>query len=114
MYLLNSQQYFLKPGVKPLLPGDRGSGIEKPAVPLTAFTENFSSITFIAPPPFGSVMDRTCKRLDFVLADSFCVACKNAAWSRLWLGAALVLLALGFGIVYVLVAINFVSGVAVR
>lgn len=31
-----------------------GNGIEKPAVPLAAFTLNFSSILFNAPPPFGS------------------------------------------------------------
>ena len=34
--------------------GENGSGIENEAVPLTAFTANFSSMPLIAPPPFGS------------------------------------------------------------
>jgi len=47
--------------MNPFLEGEKGNGILKPAVPLAAFTENFSSIDFIAPPPFGNVMDGTDK-----------------------------------------------------
>ena len=46
--------------------GDTGKGIEKAAVPFTAFTENFSSIPFRAPPPFGKDIEGTSMALDFV------------------------------------------------
>jgi len=34
--------------------------MENDAVPLTAFTVNFSSMPFIAPPPFGREIDGIC------------------------------------------------------
>ncbi|HEY0426483.1 MAG TPA: hypothetical protein VGC76_01630 [Pyrinomonadaceae bacterium] len=40
--------------------------MEKDAVPLTAFTENFSSIPLIAPPPFGKAMEGVSIALDLV------------------------------------------------
>jgi hypothetical protein len=42
------------PGVNPFLPGEKGRGIERSAVPFAELTENFSSIDWIAPPPLGS------------------------------------------------------------
>ena len=52
------------------LAGEKGRGIEKEAVPFTAFTENFSSMPFNAPPPLGKEMDGTSIALDFVLPPS--------------------------------------------
>ncbi len=49
------------------LAGEKGSGIQNEDVPLTALTENFSSIPFIAPPPFGRVMEGISIALDLVL-----------------------------------------------
>lgn len=50
--------------------GEKGSGMEKDEVPLTAFTENFSSIPLIAPPPFGRVIEGISIALDFVFPPS--------------------------------------------
>jgi len=47
--------------------GETGRGMENEAVPLTAFTENFSSMPFMAPPPFGRVMEGDSIALDFDL-----------------------------------------------
>ena len=44
--------------------------MENPAVPLTAFTENFSSIPFSAPPPLGRAMEGTSMALDLDLPPS--------------------------------------------
>jgi hypothetical protein len=44
--------------------------MEKEQVPLTAFTENFSSMPFIAPPPLGNEMGGISIALDFVLPPS--------------------------------------------
>ena len=50
----------------------KGSGTEKEAVPLAAFTLNFSSIFFKAPPPLGSVIAGGCIiKLASVLLFSF-------------------------------------------
>jgi hypothetical protein len=59
------------------LAGENGSGIEKTAVPLTAFTENFSSIPLIAPPPFGKAMEGTSIELDLVFPASDCRNCED-------------------------------------
>ena len=40
--------------------------MDKEADPFTELTENFSSIPFIAPPPFGSVIEGTSMAFDFV------------------------------------------------
>ena len=40
--------------------------MEKEAVPFTAFTENFSSMPFMAPPPFGKAIEGVSIALDFV------------------------------------------------
>ena len=52
------------------LEGEMGRGIENDAVPLTAFTENFSSIPLIAPPPFGREIEGISIEFDFVLPPS--------------------------------------------
>ncbi len=44
-------------GVKPLRPGVSGKATCRDAVPFTAFTVNFSSMPFRAPPPLGRLMD---------------------------------------------------------
>ena len=48
------------------LAGENGKGKEKDAVPLTAFTENFSSIPFIVPSTFGREIDGIVISFDFV------------------------------------------------
>src|SRR5258708_39602382 len=48
---------------------ENGRGIENEAVPLIGFTENFSSMPFIAPPPFGKEMKGTSMAFDFDLAE---------------------------------------------
>lgn len=52
------------------LAGEKGSGIEKEEVPLTAFTENFSSMPLIAPPPLGNEIEGTSIALDLVFPPS--------------------------------------------
>ena len=42
----------------------------KPAVPLAAFTENFSSMLLMAPPPLGKEIVGTSIALDLVLLPS--------------------------------------------
>jgi len=51
--------------------GEKGRGIEKEAVPFTAFTENFSSMPLMAPPPFGKAMEGVSMALDFVFPIRF-------------------------------------------
>lgn len=59
----------VKEGEAPLV-GEKGSGMENPAVPLTAFTENFSSMPLIAPPPLGKDIEGTSIALDLVFPPS--------------------------------------------
>jgi hypothetical protein len=46
--------------------GEKGRAMENDDVPLAALTENFSSIPFMAPPPFGSTIEGISIALDFV------------------------------------------------
>ena len=46
---------------------EKGRGIENAAVPLTALTENFSSMPLIAPPPLGRVNEGISIAFDLVL-----------------------------------------------
>src|SRR5262249_18201535 len=57
---------------------EKGSGSANEVVPLTAFTENFSSIPLIAPPPFGSDSEGMSMAFDLLLPP--CDLRNEAAW----------------------------------
>jgi hypothetical protein len=58
----------LNDGVTPLA-CEKGKGTDSPAVPLTALTENFSSILLIAPPPVGSEIEGISIAFEGLLAE---------------------------------------------
>ena len=53
-----------------LLDGEKGKGMLRAAVPLTALTVNFSSMLRMAPPPVGKAMDGMVKCISGAVWDS--------------------------------------------
>ena len=71
--------------------------MEKEAVPFTAFTENFSSIPLMAPPPFGKEIEGVSIALDFVFPPSVLRNCEDEFWFSFSL---FILLPFHFGCLY--------------
>src|SRR5882757_9809071 len=66
-------------GTFSLRAGAEGRGMLRAPVPLTAFTENFSSMPLIAPPPLGRVTEGACRKK----SSSFFFSCWGSGASGL-------------------------------